>query len=442
MVSVSGVRGVVGETLTPEVIVRYGLAFGQFVKRKKVVIGRDARPSGPMVQNLAAGALLSTGCDVVDIGLTTTPTLELAVTDLKASGGVMVTASHNPAEWNALKFFNASGTFLTPQQTKGVFDRAKKMHPGVKWNWAGKLSFDASRNAKHIEQILGLPLINAFAIQKRRFRVVVDCVNGSGGVVVPELLARLGCEVTPLFCEPTGLFPHNPEPVPKHLTALAQKVKETGADLGFAVDPDVDRLALVTEKGDAISEEYTLALAADLVLSKTPGRVVVNLSTSRMVEDVAKKHGMPCYRTPVGEANVVLGLKKNKGVVGGEGNGGVILPALHYGRDALVGMALILQLLVERQKTLNQLVSELPAYQMEKIKKPLPAGFEKRLKKLALAFDGTRPDWRDGLRLDLPEGWLQVRKSNTEPVCRIVAEGQSEKSVNRILKEAQKVLQS
>lgn len=456
MVSVSGVRGVVGKSLTPEVITRYTLAYGTFLNRGTVVVGRDTRTSGPMVKNLVIGSLLSTGCDVVDIGITTTPTLGLAIADWRATGGLMITGSHNPAEWNALKFFGADEAYLSPQKARQLYKLAdNERFTIVDWQRTGTVTADNSQIEKHISKILVLPLIDAEQIRERKFRVAIDCTNGSGSLVLPHLLVALGCEVVALYCEPNGLFPHNPEPTPAHLHDLEQKVKEVDADIGLAVDPDVDRLSLVTGQGRALEEEYTLALVTEFVLRKSPGAVVVNLSTTRRIDDLAQKYNCPIYHTPVGEANVVAGLRKYAGVIGGEGNGGVILPALHFGRDALVGTALLLQYLLEENRPLHELAADLPVYTTKKIKLPFSAPgrapapgersrttnhFQRKLKKLALAFDTARADWRDGLRLDWPNGWLQVRKSNTEPVYRIIVETTSEKVATRWLSIARKVL--
>ena len=339
MTGISGVRGVVGESLTPDIFLKYSSAFGNLCRSGKVVIGRDSRVSGEMMRSAVVAGLLSTGCRVIDLGICSTPTVEIAVEGLKAKGGIIITASHNPIQWNALKFVGTDGIFLSERENRKLLDLVKndriKYQP---WNKLGKIGFDNSWSRKHIKNILRLKQIDVKKIRQRMFRVVLDCCNGAGGVVSPDLLKAIGCNVIELNCKPDGMFPHDPEPTPKNLTSLCRAVKRHHADLGFANDPDVDRLAIVSEKGIPLGEEATLALAVKFILScKANSSVVVNLSTSRMIDDIAKQFDSRVYRTQVGEAHVARKLKEVKGVTGGEGNGGVILPDLHYGRDALVG---------------------------------------------------------------------------------------------------------
>lgn len=425
MVSVSGIRGIVGESLTPEIVTTYVSAFARLVKRGAVAIGRDTRPSGEAIENLVVGNLLAAGIDVVMLGIVPTPTLEMAIVEKKLAGGVMVTASHNPAPWNALKFFRADSAFLTPKEVEKLKNLVKTAPVWKRFDQLGKKDEWDAAVESHIEKVLALPLVKKEAIAARHFKVAVDCVNGAGFYALPLLLERLGCEVIGLNVTPDGVFPHNPEPVPENLGQLEAKVRETGADLGMAVDPDADRLTLVSEKGKAVGEEYTLALAVDYVLSQTPGPVVINLSTSQMNAEVAKKYGQPCYSTPVGEAHVALGLIKYKGVIGGEGNGGVILPQLHPGRDALVGAALILSHLTQSGKTLGRMVDALPKFSFIKSKGTLSpkADIKGKLRKIEKMHLQGRKDKRDGLWVGLPEGWFQVRLSNTEPIWRLAVEG-------------------
>ena len=414
--------------MTPEIITTYTSAFARLIKKGTVAVGRDTRPSGVAIENLVVGNLMTAGIDVLTLGIVPTPTLEMAILQKKLAGGVMVTASHNPAEWNALKFFGQESTFLSPQQveklkklTKTSRVRKGSSKQGKKASWEGAVE-------AHIEKILSLELVKKEKIVARRFKVVVDCVNGAGYLALPMLLEKLGCEVAPLNATPDGHFPHNPEPIPENLGQLETKVRELGADLGMATDPDADRLALVSGAGKAVGEEYTLALAVDYVLSKTPGTVAVNLSTSQMNDEVAKKYGEKCYRTPVGEAHVAMALKKYRGVIGGEGNGGVILPQLHPGRDALVGAALVLSHLAESGKTLAQAVDALPRFSFIKTKGTLTpkADIKGKLVKIEKLHRNGRKDKRDGLWLGFPEGWFQVRLSNTEPIWRLAVEGRTD----------------
>ncbi len=442
MAGVSGIRGIVGESLTPYIVLRYAAAFGTICKSGKVVLGRDSRASGEMLRSAALSGLLSTGCQVIDLGICATPTVEIAVKELKANGGVVITASHNPIHWNALKFVGRDGIFLTAKEIKRILDRAKSDEiEHRRWDRLGKLVFDESWNRRHIQKILQLSYINPRKIKQRRFRVVLDCCNGAGGVISPHLLEALGCEVIELNCRPDGRFAHDPEPVPQNLASLCNLVKRKKADIGFANDPDVDRLAIVSEEGVPLGEEATLALVTRFILSRKPNsKVAANISTSRMINDIAEQSNSKVYRTKVGEVHVARQLKKVNGVIGGEGNGGVILPELHYGRDALVGMALILQYLTESRKTISQLSSALPRYFIVKKKARLTRSFERNLSKLKEKYSGGKMNTLDGLRIDFKDSWLHVRKSNTESVVRVIAEAGSGKRASRLVSESIRTL--
>ena len=444
MAGISGVRGVVGKSLTPDIALKYSSAFGNLCRSGKVVVGRDSRTSGEMMKSAVISGLSSTGCQVIDLGICATPTVEIAVPGLKAQGGIIITASHNPIQWNALKFVDSDGIFLSPKENQKLFvlvqnDRIKYQP----WNKIGKVSSDSTWSKKHIEKILRLKYVNVKLIRQRKFKVVLDCCNGAGGVVSPDLLKALGCKVIEFNCQPNGLFPHDPEPIPRNLVSLCQWVKKHHADLGFANDPDVDRLAIVSEKGVPLSEEATLALVTRFILGKKPmSHVVTNISTSRMIEDIATEFDSKVYRTKVGEAHVARKLKQVKGVIGGEGNGGVILPELHCGRDALVGMALILEFLVESGKSMSLLASELPRYFMVKEKAKLTQNFEKNLSQLKRKYSQGRINSLDGLRINYDDFWLQVRKSNTEPQVRIITEARSKYEAGKLVADALKILNS
>lgn len=431
MVSVSGIRGIVGDSLHPEAIVRYTAAYATWCRRRgagvgaAVVVGRDGRPSGRMVLELVTGVLSAAGLETIDIGVCTTPGTAMAVSAQGAVGGIVITASHNPAPWNALKFLDAAGDFLAP----GLGQEVLAIEAAGDFHWEGHATLGGSRqwpdaNRHHIAAILALPLVAREAIAARNFTVAVDAVNASGSAAMPALLDALGVRCLPLHCDGSGRFPHNPEPTPAHLGDLAASVRAEGAALGLAVDPDSDRLVLVDAAGRVLSEEYTLALAADYVLGRQPGPVAANLSTSRLIDDVAARHGQVCHRSPVGEAHVVAAMRAVGAVVGGEGNGGVILPALHAGRDALVGAALILSALATSGQSLAALADALPTYRMEKRRLELaervaPA----RLAALAADhFAGATVDTRDGLKASYPEGWIHLRASNTEAILRLIGE--------------------
>jgi phosphomannomutase len=424
MAGVSGVRGVVGESLTPEVVLRYAAAFARTLGPGPVVFGRDSRPTGPVLRHAVLAALQGAGRDVIEIGIVPTPTVQIEVERQRAAGGLALTASHNPVEWNALKFVGPSGRFLGPADASRFLASVDEPALSARWDALGRLTEVTDAIQHHVDLILGLDEVDARAIAARRPRVVLDAVHGAGGAIARMLLERLGCDVTILFEEPTGLFPRPPEPLAENLGILCETVRKQGADVGMAFDPDVDRLSLVDERGTAIGEECTLALAADHVLSVRPGPVVTNLSTSARLEAVAQAHGQRVVRTPVGEANVVEGILSAEARIGGEGNGGVILPALHLGRDAPVGVALILTGLVTRKLSLSQWAATLPALVMLKEKVELAAEprWEAAEAAVGALLDRPEIDRRDGLRLSKGLEWVHLRKSGTEPIIRVIAE--------------------
>jgi len=445
MIGVSGIRGRVGEALTPEVVARYAAGFGAWARgrggSKRIVVGRDSRVSGPLFHRVVLSALQSVGCDVIDIGLTTTPTCQLAVEHHHAGGGLMISASHNPIEWNALKFIGPTGLFL--ENAEGVEMRALVENgiPRAQWNELGAIESDPSAVQRHIERVLAIPYIDVAGIRGRRFHVALDCVRGAGAVIMPLLLERLGCTITAINLETDGRFPRPPEPVAENLGELERLVLESGAVIGFAVDPDVDRLALVSDAGKAIGEDFTLALAARLVLRHRAGPVVTNLSTSRIVEDVATAAKMPVVRAPVGEVNVAVRMRDDRAAVGGEGNGGVILPEVHLGRDAPVGAALLLQLLHEENRPLSQIVSELPKYVIVKDKLDRPnASLDTVYQALRSAFPDAEADTQDGLRLSWPDRWVHVRPSGTEPIVRVIAEAPTAADANELVRRSREPL--
>ena len=438
--SISGIRGTIGgvpnDNLTPIDAVKFAAAYGTWLKkhiyknRVKVVVGRDARISGEMVQNLVQYTLVGLGIDVVDIGLSTTPTVEVAVTMEQADGGIILTASHNPKQWNALKLLNSKGEFLNAQEGEEILRiAAANEFTFAEVDALGHITHNDTYIQRHIDAVLSLlPLATLEAIRKRKFKVAVDAVNSTGGIAIPLLLERLGAEVVPLYCEPNGQFPHNPEPLKEHLADICAKVVEVKADLGVVVDPDVDRLALITEEGEMFGEEYTLVACADYYLSKKKGNVVSNLSSSRALRDIAEKHGVEYAAAAVGEVNVVTKMKEVNAVIGGEGNGGVIFPELHYGRDALVGVVLFLSLLVEKGITVSALRRSYPAYFMSKNKIQLTSGLnpDKVLLAMQEKYAHEQITTIDGLKIDFPFSWVHLRKSNTEPIIRIYTEAKTQ----------------
>ena len=445
MVSVSGIRGQVGVSLTPEIVASYAAAFGVWALKKNarpIVVGRDSRVSGPMFHRAAIAALQSVGANVIDIGLTTTPTCQLAVEDHHAAGGVMLSASHNPIEWNALKFIGPTGLFLEASEGTAMRAIVEKGIPRATWDHLGVVEQDSGAVERHLERIFKIPYLDVAAIRKRKFRVALDCVRGAGAVIVPGLLERLGCQVTAIHMEPDGRFPRPPEPVPENLGDLERLVRDSKADVGIAVDPDVDRLALVSEQGKAIGEDYTLALAAMLVLRHRKGPVVTNLSTSLVVEDAVTRGGSTLTRAPVGEVNVAVRMRELKAVIGGEGNGGVILPEVHLGRDAPLGIALILQLLTEVGKPLSTVAAGLPRYAIVKDKLERPkASLDSVYAALRKAFSDAQVDTQDGLRLAWSDRWLHVRPSGTEPIVRVIAEAPTEQEARALVQRAREPLE-
>ena len=443
--SISGIRGTIGgkvdENLTPIDAVKFAAAYGSWLKGQvgkehvKVVIGRDARISGEMIQNLVQYTLIGLGIDVVNIGLSTTPTVEVAVPLEKADGGIILTASHNPKEWNALKLLNDKGEFVSDQDGKAILRIAQENDFSFATvDHLGKLTHNDRYIDLHIEEVLALPLVTPEAIQKKKFRVVVDAVNSSGGIAIPRLLERLGVEVVKLYCEPNGHFPHNPEPLKEHLGDICKKVVEEKADFGIVVDPDVDRLAFITDQGEMFGEEYTLVACADYVLGKAKGNVVSNLSSSRALRDIAQKHGVTYSAAAVGEVNVVTEMKRVEAIIGGEGNGGIIYPELHYGRDALVGVALFLSLLAERGGSVQQLRESYPAYFMSKNKIQLTEQInpDQILKTMEQKYTHEQTTTIDGLKIDFADSWVHLRKSNTEPIIRIYTEAKSQKEADAL----------
>jgi phosphomannomutase len=443
MRSVSGVRGIVGEGLTPEVLVSHVHSFVQAVGRGRVLVGRDTRDSGPAIEDLVCATLALSGCDAIRLGIATTPTVEMAVlADPHAVGGIILTASHNPAEWNALKFLDKDGLFLGPDEVRELFQRvdAKETH-WVRHNAVGKVQQGSDADDLHVQAVLDLPCVDLKAIRFWNFRVAVDCVNGAAYRIAPLLLERLGCQVVPLHVEPDGRFPRGAEPVPEALMILGEAVRRENCDLGLAFDPDGDRLALVDEKGVPLGEEATLALGVRHILSLTPGSVALNLSTSRMSEDLALRAGVPCLRTPVGEIHVAKAMLREGCVVGGEGNGGLILPALHPGRDGILASAVILSLMATTKQKLSDLAAELPQYGMVKTKfglegKSLPAA----IAALKTRFSDASVDETDGLRLSWLDSWLHVRASNTEPILRAIAEAPTVEQARDLCRAAEEVL--
>jgi phosphomannomutase len=438
--SISGIRGTIGgkpgEGLTPVDIVKYTAAYGSWLIRKSVntkktvvAIGRDARISGEMVQNLVAGTLKGLGIDVIYLGLSTTPTVEMAVTELKTDGGIILTASHNPKQWNALKLLNSKGEFISAADGAEVLAIANEDDFNfADVNKLGKYTSEPNFHIRHIERILALPLVDIKAIKAKNFKIVIDCVNSTGGIVVPALLRALGVEeIIELYCEPNGQFPHNPEPLPEHLGDISKEVKKKNAHLGIVVDPDVDRLALVCEDGEMFGEEYTLVAVADYVLKNKKGNTVSNLSSTRALRDITEKAGGKYYAAAVGEVNVVESMKANNAVIGGEGNGGIIYPELHYGRDALVGIALFLSHLAKFGKNASMLRATYPNYYISKNKIELTPemNVDRILEGIQAKYKRQPINTIDGVKIEFDREWVHLRKSNTEPIIRIYAESQS-----------------
>ncbi len=453
--SISGIRGTIGgasgDTLNPLDIVKFTSAYATFIgknveagRRPLVVVGRDARISGEMVRSVVCGTLLGMGFDVVDLGLATTPTTELAVRHHKADGGIIITASHNPTQWNALKLLNSEGEFLTAADGVEVLDIAARedfLYADV--DSLGTYSVDSDFDSRHIEDVLALELVDVEAVKARKFRVCVDAINSVGGVILPRLLDALGVEYTILNGEPTGRFAHNPEPLEKNLQGIMSEVGKGGYDMGIVVDPDVDRLAFISEDGTMFGEEYTLVSVADYVLAHTPGNTVSNLSSTRALRDVTLRHGGQYFASAVGEVNVTTKMKSANAVIGGEGNGGVIYPASHYGRDALVGIALFLSLLAERKQTLTELRATLPEYFIAKNRIDLTpdTDIDAILSRVKEMYSNEQVTDIDGVKIDFADKWVHLRKSNTEPIIRVYSEASTIDEADSLGKKIMKIVE-
>lgn len=447
MVSISGIRGVVGDSLTPDIVIKYASAYAEYTNYGTIVVGRDGRITGHSLTNLITATLVQAGCTVIDIGICPTPTVGLAVERFKAAGGIAVTASHNPMIWNGMKFIAPTGMFLNAEENGkfwSIADRGNFKYRG--WNTQGTVEIHSEFIKDHIRSILSLPYIDKRKIAARKLKVVVDCVNASGGIIVPPLLREFGCDVAELHCDVSGIFAHTPEPIPENLTELSARVVKEKADLGIAIDPDSDRLVLITEQGIPFVEEYTIVSAAKFVLNaeKRLGKgnhtVVVNLSTTRAVDDVAEEYGAKVYRTPVGEINVASKMKDLGSVIGGEGSGGVILPQVHLSRDAIVGVGLFLQLLTEFGGSASELKKSLPQYEIVKNKIELgtmkPDVILAKLHEKYSKTENTNND--DGLKIDFASSWVHLRKSNTEPIIRIIAEAKTKDEASLLVERFQK----
>jgi len=447
--SISGIRGTIGgkpgDGLSPLDIVKFSAAFVTFLKKKegknklKLIVGRDARISGEMVNHIVIGTLMGMGVDVVDTGLSTTPTVEMAVIDLNADGGIILTASHNPRQWNALKLLNGKGEFISATEGAEVLETAdNETYSFIDVEHLGKVTYDDTTIDRHIERVLQLPLVDIEAISKAQFKVAIDCVNSTGGIALPKLLKALGVEkVVELYCTPDGQFPHNPEPLPENLTEISKEVVKNHCDVGFVVDPDVDRLAIVCEDGEMFGEEYTLVSIADYVLKHTPGNTVSNMSSTRALRDISEKAGVQYNASAVGEVNVVEMMKATSAVIGGEGNGGVIYPELHYGRDSLVGIALFLTHLAKYGKRCSALRDTYPNYSISKNKIQLAPDMDvdKILLKIATKYKNQPISTIDGVKIEFGQEWVHLRKSNTEPIIRIYSESDSTSKADAIAKK-------
>lgn len=443
--SISGIRGTIGgktsDNLTPLDTVLFTSAYASWLKNSqdakhyKVVVGRDARISGSMIQGLVNQTLVGFGIEVLDVGLSTTPTVEMSVIQHQAHGGIIITASHNPKQWNALKLLNEKGEFLNAASGKAVLEIAKKKDfEYASIDNLGKVISVKGAIEDHVQKVLDLSLVNAEGIRHKKFKVVVDAVNSTGGIAIPLLLEALGVTCIPIYCDPTGHFPHNPEPLKEHLTELSEKVVAENADFGIVVDPDVDRLAFVDENGAVFGEEYTLVACSDYVLSKTPGDTVSNLSSTRALSDITQRRNGVYYASAVGEVNVVEKMKEVKAIIGGEGNGGIIYPDLHYGRDALVGVALFLSLLTENNQKVSELRASYPDYAMSKAKVSLSEGMDvdALLKEVVKKFSEKNPETIDGVKIAFESSWVHLRKSNTEPIIRVYTEAKNQKEANEL----------
>ena len=443
--SISGIRGTIGgqtgDNLTPLDIVKFASAFGTWLQQKNnkkditLVVGRDARISGKIVSDLASATLQSLGINVIDLGLSTTPTVEVMVPELKADGGIIFTASHNPKEWNALKLLNDKGEFINAQEGADVLELAdKEAFDYIDVDHLGSYSENKDGIQIHIDKVLELPEVFPGIVREKRYKIVVDAVNSTGGIAIPKLLERMGCDVVKLYCEPNGQFPHNPEPLKEHLSEICELVVKERADLGIVVDPDVDRLALVDENGDLFGEEYTLVAVADYILRNKKGVAISNLSSSRALRDVAKSLDSEYFASAVGEVNVVNLMKEKNAVIGGEGNGGIIFPELHYGRDSLVGVALFLSHLAQQDKSVSELRATYPDYYMGKKKIELTPeiNVDKLLEKVKKEFKNEEISTVDGVKIDFPTNWVHLRKSNTEPIIRIYTEASTQEEADQL----------
>lgn len=446
MISVSGIRGIFGSHLTPENLVNFTAAYGTWLEGGTVVVGRDSRVTGQICEDIVCATLQSVGCDVIKAGIVPTPTVAMGVLKHKAEGGIILTASHNPAEWNAIKMLNGKSEFLNAEQGADVLEIAKSGDISyVAYDKIGSVSEDPDAVSSHISAVLDLPYIDADTIRAADFSVTIDAVNGAASHALPMLMERLGVEVYRLHCEPNGLFPHNPEPLPENLGEICELIKLNGSDLGLVTDPDGDRLALVDEKGVLFGEEYTQVAAFDLMLDKKPGDTVTNLSSSRATDDLTARYGHTCHRAAVGEINVVNVMKEQGAVISGEGNGGVINPDLHPGRDALVGAAMVLQLLAERKIKASEYRASLPHYEMSKQKmelKDLGVDADQLLDRVAEAYADQKPNRTDGVKVDFENGWVHFRKSNTEPIVRVYSEAASADEARKLAEKVMNVIKS
>ncbi len=443
MISVSGIRGIFKEDLTPFDVMNFAAHFGNFIGGGKVIVGRDSRVTGETLFHAIVSGLMGVGCDVIDIGIVATPTVLLAVEESDANGGIAITASHNPAQWNAMKFVDKDGMFLSPDRAKQFISLFDKKPEFSKWNTVGKLYKDNDAIKKHIDKILNIPFIDIDSIKSKKFKVVIDSVNGAGGLISPLLLKELGCDVIEINSEPTGIFAHTPEPLNKNLKQLEEAVRKYRADIGFATDPDVDRLAIVSEKGEAIGEEFSLLLSEKFVLSKKKGDIVTNLSSSMASEDIAKEFGVEVHRTKVGEINVGKKMQEVNAAIGGEGNGGVICPEVHYTRDAPVGMALILAYMAETGKSISELVSQIPRYYFAKDKITVePEKLDDIMNKVPEIFKNEKIDTTDGYKILGDKYWIHIRKSGTEPIIRVYVESETKEKSQKLCNDTIKKLLS
>ncbi|MDP8209419.1 MAG: phosphoglucosamine mutase [Candidatus Stygibacter australis] len=437
MVSVSGVRGIFGETINPAIIQHFSARFGIFSQRGKIIIGRDSRTTGLALQNAVISGLLGVGCDVVELGIVSTPTVLMAVeNDPDAQGGIAITASHNPAQWNALKFVGANGMFLFPENADDFLNNLNQPVEWTTYDKIGKLSQYNDAIPDHIDKILAIPYLEADRIRTRKFKVVIDSVNGAGGLISPRLLKELGCEVIEINSEPTGIFAHSPEPLNQNLTQLQEAVRKHKADVGFATDPDVDRLSIIDENGECLGEEFSLLLAENFILAQTPGTVVTNLSSSMASEDIAAKYGASVIRTRIGEINVGKKMMELGSPIGGEGNGGIICPDVHYTRDAPAGIAIILAYMAQKSLPVSKLAALIPRYYFAKNKvKVMPDQLDQVMAQAEVFAQNKNVDRTDGIKIIAPDHWIHIRKSGTEPIVRVYVESTSIENSSQICQD-------